>query len=252
MRELMNDPELERAKQRPPRWRMPMLAAVAAFVVVLGVVGIAAFVGGEPEPELDAGGQIAATTAAAPTTVEATTQPPVTSPSNEPTPEQMAVVTAFYTAWSNGDGEAMRALVAPGVELERGTGTTSLDEVIKDVQFGFGLSEMNDVTSCRLFSEIRLSCRVLVESVVTDTLKSGPMIFQANLQIEDGLITRWQGDVVFYPGELFSRFTDWVEDVYPDIRFDVSDELGEMFNTDLDPAVALQLLEEYAAFLDGA
>jgi len=248
MRELMNDPDLERAKQRPPRWRMPALVTVGAFVVALGVVGVAAFVGGDPEP--DTAGTIGATTLAAPSTVAETTTPATTSPSDEPTPEQMSVVTRFYAAWSNGDGETMRALVAPGVELERGAGTKTLDEVIKEAELAAYLSETSNVTSCRLFSEIRVSCRVLVESVVTDTLDSGPMIFQANVQIENGLITRWQGDEVYYPRDLFSRFTDWVGEVYPDDRYRVSDALGVFFNTDLDPAFALQLLNEYDAFLE--
>jgi len=44
MRELMNDPELERAKQRPRRWRVPVLAAVAAFALALGAVGVVAVI----------------------------------------------------------------------------------------------------------------------------------------------------------------------------------------------------------------
>jgi hypothetical protein len=253
MRELMNDPELEQAKNRQAGWRMPAMVAGGAFLLVLIVVGVAALVGDEPPVEPGAGDVIVATTPSPPpSTAGESAQPSVTSPNDEPTPAQLAVATRFWAAWDSGDSETIRSMLAPGVGLEGAAGMDSVDGIVENAAFAADLSETTTIASCRLFDEIRVSCRLLVESAVTDALRSGPMIFQSSLQIENDIITRWQGDVIYYPTEQFIEFTDWVAEAYPDDRYKVSDNIGDRFNSSIDPAFALQLLNEYVAFRDAA
>ncbi len=258
MRELMNDPELERAKRQQPRWRMPVLAAMVAFVVAIGAVGIAAFVGSEPEPRDDA---IATTvtTAATPTTVPATTGAPTTIvPRPTPlTPEQQAIVDGFVEARNGADVEAFIALFAAGVQ-RRGFDPptanewfTTIEEIAGSLEADRAMGNILTAESCQSSTDYRFSCRMVFDLAQTRAMNIGPIVSQTLFEIDGDLITRWEGTNVHYPLSSFMEFGDWAWATRPDLAAETMVPRGWEYSyaADADPAAFLELLEEYAASL---
>jgi len=67
---------------------------------------------------------------------------------------------------------------------------------------------------------------------------------------DDGLVSYFKADMTQYPWSAWERFTSWVTETHPEQR-QLLEASGRQFNYSTDPAVALQLLEEYGAYLDG-
>ena len=259
MRELMNDPELEKAKQPRHRWRMPVVAAVGAFVVVLAAIGVAAFVGGEPDDEVTA---TTATTLATPTTAAPATtllESTPTGPSlagTEPTGAQLQLV-ANYREVRNGDSwEQYLALFAPGTPLERSNEVTdswvnSLELEAKIFRFLAATGFKSELLRCQHYSP-RLVCTFLNETAGTNAFNLDPWRMVSTFTFDDaGLITSFIADMSQYPSAAWEEFDAWLNEVHPDLAPTVMAASGREFPYDTDPDLALQLLDEYAVYLAG-
>ena len=259
MHDQMDNAELETIRNQQVRWRLPLLAALAAFVLVIATVGIVALVADKGDPFETA---VVPTTTPAPTTSAQTTSTSTTTTAVplgvgpfELTVEQQSLIAVYLEARNGSSWDEYIALFAPGTPLERSgalnpSWVNSLETEVEIFDFLAAIGFDSEELRCQQYPP-RVVCTFLNHTAGTEAFNLDPWRMIETFEFGDaGLITYFKADMTQYPAASWERFSQWVEDNHPEQRH-LLGAAGQEFNYDTDPIIALELLDEYGAYLDG-
>ncbi len=225
--------------ETPPhsrRWSGPWLAA-AVFIAILGAVGLFALLSYGSDGD------------------DVATQPEVDE-SPAIVAEALATAEEYYDAFNAGDLEGMRALFAPGIEMQQGPGALTLGNWEKQTTFFIAEGGAVEVAECTAEEVVtgvaEVTCPFGDRSSPIDAVDATPVPVVATLRIDDTGIIRIDesADLADYR-IVADPFEAWVAEFHPEdtqaasccafFSVEEAQERGELRR---------QYAEEWAAWLE--
>jgi ketosteroid isomerase-like protein len=170
--------------------------------------------------------------------------------------EALATAEEYYAAFNAGDLAGMRALFAPGIEMQQGPGALSLDTWEKQTTFFIAEDGTVEVAECTAVETVpgvaEVTCPFGDRSSVIDAVDATPVPVVATLRIDDSGITRIveSADIADY-AVVADPFEAWVAEFHPDDTQAVS--CCAFFSVEEAPErgeLRRQYAEEWAAWLE--